>query len=82
MKSNLSTEKANIKTYYERFANAVDSAIASIQDLESSLEHCNDYAEASDVRKKVIKIGESLGELCNHLQKDDNFPDIEDFLLK
>jgi hypothetical protein len=23
-----------------------------------------------------------LGDLCSYLQKDDNFPDIEDFLLK
>ena len=78
----MSTEKANIKTYYEKFANAVDSGLASIQDLEDSLNHCNDYAEAADVRKKVISIGESLGDLCSYLQKDDNFPDIEDFLLK
>lgn len=82
MKSTLSTEKPNIKSYYERFANAVDSGLAAVQDLESSLDNCNDYAQAADVRKKVISIGESLGELCNHLQKDDNFPDIEDFLLK
>jgi hypothetical protein len=82
LKSNLSTEKTNIKTYYEKFANAVDSGLAAIQDLESSLDHCNNYSEAADVRKKVISIGESLGDLCSYLQKDDNFPDIEDFLLK
>lgn len=33
LKSNLSTEKPNIKTYYERFAQAVDSGLAAIQDL-------------------------------------------------
>lgn len=54
MKSNLSTEKPNIKAYYEKFANAVDSGLAAITDLEKSIEQCNDYASAADVRKKVI----------------------------
>jgi hypothetical protein len=46
------------------------------------LKKCTNYTEASEVRKKVISIGEELGVLCSYLQKDDNFPDIEDFLLK
>lgn len=57
LKSNLSTEKANIKTYYEKFAKAVDSGLADIEDLEKAVDLCNDYASAADVRKKVISIG-------------------------
>jgi len=60
----------------------MDSSLESLQKLDAHLNECSSYEEASAIRKKITEIGAALGELCSILEKDEHFPDIEDFLLK
>ncbi len=39
-------------------------------------------SQASECRKKIRELGESLSEICGYLEKDEHFPDLADFLLK
>ena len=53
-----------------------------IEKLKADIHKLGVLDEAHKVREDIGSIGKSLAKLCNRLEKDPNFPDLEDFLVK
>lgn len=61
--------------------NLLDSSLEELERLEEMSSKCETCDQACKLRNEVRVLGEHLAKLCAMLEKDEKFPDLDDFLI-
>ena len=72
--------KKSISKFADKFTDLFDSSLESLEELESLRNGCDNLKSASFLRSKLSECGEILNKVVKLLEKDEKFPDLEDFL--
>lgn len=76
-----SSTKVFINKFAEDFQNLFDKGLRQVEDLETyEAKEDDTLATAVTLRQKIQESGDTLNEIVKFLEKDDKFPDLEDFL--
>ena len=76
------SEHQYIKNYASYFNNVLNESLEALEKLRDDVHALDDLNEAHRIRTNIGGIGKNLAKLCNRLEKDPNFPDLEDFLIR
>lgn len=71
-----------IKNYATEFSSVLNDSLEALEKLYGDVHKIEAIEEAYQIRQNISGIGKNLARLCNRLEKDPNFPDLEDFLVR
>lgn len=71
-----------IKNYALNFSTVLNDSLEALERLKGDVHAIEDPNEAHRIRTNIGDIGKNLARVCHRLEKDPNFPDLEDFLVR
>ena len=79
--NSINTESRKISQYAKKYVDLLENSLEELEKLEAEADKCDSCEQACNVRAEIRTIGENLGKLCAMLEKDERFPDLDDFLV-